>query len=256
MDLITSKQNPLVKKLASYKQKKFRDMDNKFIAVGDKLISEITEDWEVDTWVVSESRQNDFETEEKIVLADHLFSFVSQQKSPQGVLAVLNKRYNQLHDLDVLKNSFYIYIEEMQDPGNLGAILRLAHSAGASGVITSHNACDIYHPKVLASSAGSIFHIPVVENVSLEELESWLHSYEIQFLSLAFENATSLYETELTKRYCIAVGNEGHGLSEKALAISNKNIFIPMLGKAESLNASMALAIAVYEGVRQRLENK
>jgi len=178
------------------------------------------------------------------------FVGLSDVETPQWILAVVRQDHFQLADLPKVKKPLIVFCVNVQDPGNLGTIIRTADSAGATAIILSKGTVDLYNPKVVRASMGSIFHLPIVQVVSVEQT--------IKHLGLKTV-ATSL---SATKNYCeedysdgavILVGNEGAGLDEKTVALCDANVKIPILGRAESLNVAVSTAVLLYEVVRQRM---
>ena len=151
------------------------------------------------------------------------------------------------------KNGFYVICEEINDPGNLGTVIRTAHAAGVDGVILSKGSVDLYNSKVLRSTMGSVFKIPVVQDADIKETADLMHKYGIKLFAAHLKGKKQHYEANYTKGCAFMLGNEARGLSEESAAICDELIKIPMPGGAESLNASVAAAVLIYEAVRQKL---
>jgi TrmH family RNA methyltransferase len=242
------------------KQKKHRDDTGLFLAEGEKFINEIPGGTVLE-YFVSQSynaKNPGFVrgTKENVtVLKDSVFESVSTNKTPQGKIALCRKMKNSLASLLAdSKNTLYILTEEINDPGNLGTIIRTAHAAGAAGVITSKGSAELYNPKTLQSAAGAVFKVPVVENADFSEVLPRLAQNGITVCAADIAGAVSLFDTDFTKPCAFLLGSEARGLSENSLKLSAKKVFIPMPGGAQSLNVSAACAVFVYEALRQRLK--
>ena len=152
------------------------------------------------------------------------------------------------------KNHFFILLERISDPGNLGTLIRTADAAGADCVFLSKGCVDLYNSKVIRSSMGSIFHLPVVINSEFDVLIENLKSKNINILAAHLKGKKTLYDINLTNGIGILIGNEANGLSDEISEKSTELIKIPMPGNAESMNVSVAGSIFIYEAVRQRIK--
>ena len=260
MKRIESRDNKWVKRLNGLKIKKNRDKEGVFVAEGLRFISEIPVHWEVEAYVVSESfaAENPLSLYEKkaevLCLPDGLFASVCDTENPQGILAVCKKLNWDADAVFRKKAPFLILAEELNDPGNLGTVIRTADACGADGVFLSKGSVDLYNPKVLRSTMGSLFHVPVFQNISLEELSATLRDKEIPLYAAHLRGEVYPYGLKLRDACAFLIGNEARGLSEKAADLCDRWVKIPMPGQAESLNASIAAGVLMYEVVRQRLE--
>ncbi len=188
------------------------------------------------------------------VVADDIFERISDTVTPQGILAIIDRREYQLEDiLGGRMNAIYMVLENLQDPGNLGTILRTAEASGVDGVILGENCVDMYNPKVIRSTMGAIFRVPFtyVENVR-EAIRIMSERGISTYAAILSEDAKEYDAFDYTTATAFVIGNEGNGLSEEAIRLSTSQVFIPMQGEAESLNASMAAGILMYEAARQR----
>lgn len=185
------------------------------------------------------------------VLPDNLFREVSDTENPQGILAVAKMPDYSLYET-VQGESLVVILEEVQDPGNMGTILRTAHAAGFNAVIVLKGSVDVYNPKTIRSSAGSIFHIPVILCENVEECMRYLKGMDIKIFGAHLDAKKSHYQVKLDKNAAILIGNEARGLSDGIIKYVDEKIKIPIPGGAESLNASVAAGIIIYEAVRQR----
>ena len=259
MEILQSPQNKLVKRLIGYQHKKGRDADGVFIAEGLRFAEEIPKDWDVVCYGFREDALSSnlfdavYGTVPCHIFSNRLFSMIAQTNTPQGVFAVCRqKRWALLDVLSHKQNGFFILAEELNDPGNLGTIIRTADAGGIDGVILARGSVDLYNPKVLRATMGSIFHLPIVEDVKIEEALAAFQNIGIQIIGAHLNGTRLPYDIDMKKPTAILIGNEARGLSDYASDCCNELIKIPMPGKAESLNASMAAGILIYEGVRQR----
>lgn len=258
--LIESNQNPIVKQLLLLKLKKERDKSNFFIAEGERFVKDIPNDWNIKMYIVSQTFKkngnlNILNTQTKIyTVTDSLFENISDTQTPQGVLAVCCQKKYTTSDILINKPYFLLLIEKLQDPGNLGTIIRVADAAGVTGIILSKATVDLYNPKVLRATMGSIFHIPIIQNADMENTIIELKQKNIKILGTHLNSNTTPYSINLKNNIAIIVGNEANGLSNSIANLTDVLIKLPMVGKAESLNVSMASGILLYEVLRQRQE--
>lgn len=254
--IITSTSNEQIKKIIQLKEKaKARKTTKTFTVEGIKMFSEIPESELVDTYV-SES----FEKENKGILvgkkyqvvSDAVFKKISDTVTPQGILAVVKQKSYTVEQIVENRNktkSCIVVLDRLQDPGNLGTIVRTGEGAGISGIIMSSDCADIYNPKVIRSTMGSIFRVPfaIVDDLSkaVEQLkDSGIVTYAAHLKGELYNSGT------LSDDCALLIGNEAKGLSEAVSEKADKLIKIPMEGKVESLNAAVATAILMYEARR------
>lgn len=262
MQVITSKENEQIKQIRKLKDKKYRDEMGLYIVEGIKTVNEaIAEEANIQTIVISDDSNEQDELKQKILyevakyniiyVSEKVFEFISEVMHPQGILAVIKKKsetkINYNEDLIVL-------LDNIQDPGNLGTIIRTVDSIGLSQILLSKGTVDSYSPKVVRSTMSGIFRVNTIEIENtihtLKEIKK--HGYRIVATSL--ETDKSIYDISYNKT-AIIIGNEASGVSKEVLDIADERIKIPMIGKTESLNASVATGIVLYEAVRQKLNN-
>ena len=181
---------------------------------------------------------------------------LSDTKAPQGVLAVIRTPEQNLRQLRPGtasdNNAPVIILDRVQDPGNLGTIIRTADAAGALGLILLEGCVDAYSPKVVRASMGSLFHLPVVQDVTAEEALTWCYRNGYEPAATALKNAQNVYKADISKKMAFLFGNEANGVAEELQAAAETRLFIPMAGLAESMNVAMAAGIILFEGLRQR----
>ena len=252
---ITSSSNNKCKYVKSLSQKKTRQKCGEYTIEGIKSVSDalksertITALYLYDSFYNNEA----FSYPENIPLYkvnDDIFSKICDTVAPQGILAVVKMEKADSFEVDLSKA--YIYCDCINDPGNLGTIIRTADAAGFGGVLLSEGCVDLYSPKTVRSSMGSFFNMQVVTDVSYDMLKSYKDKGFSLFGGALGANTIDYREADMKKPSIIIVGNEANGISETVMEMC-QCVKIPILGKAESLNAGVAAAILMYELVRQR----
>ena len=194
------------------------------------------------------------------LVAEALFSTISETDSPQGILLVMERKQRvSLAEMHAGaygdEPPLYIVLDRVQDPGNIGTILRTADAVGATGVILLHGSADIYSGKVVRATMGALFHVPFAVHVAAEELTHFAQEKGMDLLATACDaEARTHFEANLRRPAVIVFGNEANGVSEEILRVS-EHIYIPMRGHAESLNVSAAATAVMYEALRQRIHS-
>lgn len=257
--MITSNQNPLIKELQLLqKKKKERTKQGVFIVEGLRAVQEIPEGWRVHKYVVAESFISVAHALLRnlkipvIFVADPVFEAISDTRTPQGIMAVVSQFDYKLDQVITKENGFFIVADQVQDPGNLGSLIRTAHASGAHGVFLSKGCVDVYNPKTIRATMGSVFHIPVFVELDIEWILGALLKEGTTVYGAALEMSASLYDYDYRKKTAIVIGNEANGIGDQTKSLLSKLIKIPMPGGAESLNASIAAGICMFEVVRQR----
>jgi len=184
-------------------------------------------------------------TEVNVVeVTDEVMQAMTSTVTPQGIVMVCSIPSYRLSDISITPESFFIYLDRIQDPGNAGTILRSADAFGARAIITSPQSVDMYSPKVVRSTAGSLWHIPVFESIELSTLLAEINNPECIVLSSHADESIVDFRASGP---CVAIfGNEGAGTSSAELAITARTVAIPMSGQAESLNLSAAASIVMF----------
>lgn len=182
------------------------------------------------------------------LVSPELFAHISDTQTPQGVLAVI-KALDKNALFDTIKNGGkFLVLDNVQDPNNLGAILRSAEAFGVTGVILSADCCDVFNPKVVRGSMGAVFRLPVC---IAEDLPQWLAAHpQLHTYAAVVGDAQPVTEIRFAEPCAVVIGNEGNGIRQATAAACHQRITIPMNGKAESLNASVAAAILIWEMVK------
>ncbi len=188
---------------------------------------------------------------EPVIVADSVFRSMSDTGSPQGIMALVRMEMYTLEAMCAVPNPFLLIVDRLQDPGNMGTIIRTAEGAGVTGIVVSSDSVDLYNPKVVRSTMGSVFRVPVYVSGQLPEDVDFLKRRGITIYG-AHLDGDNLYEAGLTEACGFLIGNEGNGLSDAVAAAADKLIKIPMMGRVESLNAAVSTAVIAYEVLRQR----
>jgi TrmH family RNA methyltransferase len=258
LEYIQSKDNLLIKDIKKLKEKKHRKDSNMFLVEGFRFAEEaLDSDFEVVHIFINargESKYENSSVKDKLQkntkvysVSDNLFKSICDTDNPQGIIAVVrNKAVEIKYD-----HGFYMLADKIQDPGNMGTIIRTAHAAGALGVIITKGTVDIYNEKTLRATMGSIFKIPIIEDKDLTLVHE-LRNGGFKLVTSSLDTDKNFYDIDLKEKVIISVGNEGNGISEEIYEISDLKIKIPMPGGAESLNAAVAASIMMYEVVRQK----
>ncbi len=285
MQVISSKDNEFIKHIKKLKDKKYRDLNNEYIIEGIKIIEEainekanikqvvICDDCEK-TSNISKELMYEIARYECIYVTKKIFDSLTDVSNPQGILAIVEKnavksKISNIKDSEksetigveekeiIAENEIdynqdiIVALDDIQDPGNLGTILRTVDSIGINQILVSKGTADSYNPKVVRSTMGAIFRVKIIECEDLENTlkEIQKHNFEIVVTSLQTKN--SIYDIDYKKKV-IVIGNESNGVEPRIQKIADKKVKIPMLGKTESLNASVATGIILYEYVRQK----
>lgn len=261
--IITSSANAQVKHLIQLQKKsKLRTQQDVFIVEGIKMYQEVPQERLVHTYA-SESFYNKkkelFSGKEKnlTILADRVFESVSDTKSPQGILCLVRQYHYGYQDLlgTPGEKALIMALENIQDPGNLGTILRTAEGAGVTGILMTEGCVDLYNPKVIRSTMGSVYRMPFCYVSDFGETICKLKKEGVKWYA-AHLRGTGAHDTEnYTGPSGFLIGNESKGLSDETAGLADAYVRIPMCGQVESLNAAVASAILMYEANRQRRGN-
>lgn len=262
MQFISSKNNRIIREAASLSEKKYRDEQGAFLIEGPNIVKEAIEQGGRIRFIFIRAGAESPELAEIMQiageknlsvyeLADDAFAKVTHTDSPQDIAAVFEKKQPDAKDFfEKAKNGNILVIDRLQDPGNVGTVIRSAEAFGFAGIILMKGSADIYQPKIVRSSAGSILRMPFITCESPVEVIELLNLYGKKIYTAAADAESSVYDTDFNNA-AIVIGNEGNGVSEEFLKTS-KTVGIPMSGRAESLNAAIAAAIIMYESQRQK----
>lgn len=263
--MITSVSNDKVKHIAALNKKAaLRREEDVFLAEGVRLFEEILPNSIKEAYLTKEGAGTLkerghfdidalFATGRAEYVSDDVFAKMSDVVTPQGALAVVNRfHYNRKDLLKGPGEPLIMILCDVQDPGNLGTVLRTAEAAGVSGVVLVGDCADIYNPKVVRSTMGAIFRLPFVAENEIGGITDFLKAEGIKVWAAALDQAEVFSERDYRAGTAFMVGNEGRGLKEEHIKAADGGVIIPMAGKTESLNASVSAALLVYEAARQR----
>lgn len=259
--MISSTSNQQIKNLIQLQKKaKVRQEQGAFVVEGIKMFEESKADGHLVKAYVSESFYNEkckednnyFGTFSYEVVSDSVFKEASDTMTPQGIMAIVKMPE---YDLDYLLDKEKInlmVLEDLRDPGNLGTIIRTAEGAGFHGIILSKESVDVYNPKVIRSTMGGIFRMPLFYVENFKEMLEKLKGKGVTIYAAHLKGASFYDKVTYPSKCAILIGNEANGLSDEVAEISDYRIKIPMEGQVESLNAAIASSIIMYEVYRQK----
>ncbi|MGN0204077.1 MAG: TrmH family RNA methyltransferase [Coprococcus sp.] len=256
--MITSASNQQMKRIRELLNKgKERRKEKCFVAEGIRMVAETPKE-RLEKMYVSESffrnppELRGVDLSEAVVVQDQVFRQISDTQTPQGIMAIVRQSEQSLEDILAQKDMLLLFLENIQDPGNLGTIMRTAEGAGVTGLIMSRDTVDIYNPKTIRATMGSLYRMPFVYvddfcDTVLQAKKRGVCVYA------AHLKGTEYYDRkDYRQSVGFMIGNEGNGLTKEAADCATDYIRIPMSGQLESLNAAVAAAILMYEARRQR----
>lgn len=261
MEFIQSVHNPKIKAWYQLHSKKGRDTSGSYLIEGAKLIAEaIQADQEIEVLLIE--HEKGIPREINALIADKneeipivkvtpsIIEKLSEMSTPQGMMAVVKQKHHTMAQILERKPSFILLVDEIQDPGNLGAMIRSADAAGVEAIILGNGTVDLYNSKVIRSAMGSLFHLPIL-SADLSQLIPQLQHDGFQVIGTSSYAEKSYFDIDYTKKTAILVGNEARGMSEDRKKQVTEMVKIPLMGQAESLNVTMATTVILYERVRQ-----
>ena len=264
--VITSTQNETIKEIERLKTTKGRKEAQAYLLEGVRFLEEALKSGARIRQAFFTSRM--FETDRTKVLMDqlktqcvllqevseHVLKKISDTDSPQGVVVVMEKPQSEETAFFEPSIGMAILLEEIQDPGNLGTILRTAYAAGVKEIFLSKGTVDPFNPKALRSTMGAIFNLRLHTGVDSIEIINMARSQGYKALVADLHKAEPYYEVDFNEKFLLVMGNEAQGLNSETIEACNKAIKIPMPGGAESLNVSLATGIILFEALRQRAQ--
>ncbi|MBN7774238.1 TrmH family RNA methyltransferase [Clostridium aminobutyricum] len=270
MKKITSQDNKIMKLYQQLENKKYRDKYGKYLIEGPNVIEEALQNRVLpESLIVSESYwerselkqlcnqygklKNSNPEESLFLVEDKLFLKLMQTEHSQGIIGIVQKReYGEEEFFHLRKEGSgnFLILDRLQDPGNVGTIIRTADAAGYEGILVLKGTVDLFSPKVVRACTGSLFRMPLFFVDTPIEAVELLAKYGKKVVSTGFETDTYYYDIDLTSNIGLVIGNEGNGICQSLLEQSNEVVKIPMSGSVESLNAAVAAAILMYESVR------
>ena len=260
--MISSKDNEFIKHIKKLKDKKYRDMNKEFVIEGIKLIREAIEEKAerkqiiicdncLDSDIIPKELMYEIAKYECVYVTESIFKVISDVNTPQGILAIIGRNAGEAQ-IDYMQD-IIVALDDIQDPGNLGTILRTVDSIGLNQILVSKGTADSYNPKVVRSTMGAIFRVKIIECKDLENTLKEVKKHKFKLVVTSLQTEKSLYDINFDKKL-IVIGNEANGVEQKIQDLADEKIKIPMLGKTESLNASVATGIVLYEYVRQKIK--
>lgn len=255
--MITSTANQQIKNLIQLQKKgKARKEQNVFVVEGIKMFREAPADWIVKTYVSTEFLKKEeascLKGRDYEVVEDRVFKTMSDTQTPQGILSIIKQPAYELQKILSTEKPLLMLLENLQDPGNLGTIMRTAEGAGVTAVLMSRETVDIFNPKTIRSTMGSIYRVPFLYVEDLKTILPLLKEKGIRTYAAHLKGTQSYDEKDFTGGTAFLIGNEGNGLTDELSDLADEYLRIPMYGQLESLNAAVASAILMYETQRQR----
>ncbi len=260
--MITSLTNKKIKNLVQLAEKaKYRNQQDVFLVEGSKMFWEAKEEEVKEVYVTElflKKAEEQGKLREKLektgyeTVTEEVFKKISATITPQGILAVVKQSHYELEQLCKKDNPLLFILEDIQDPGNLGTIIRTAEGAGVDGIVMSRNTVDVYNPKTIRSTMGSIYRMPFYYTPNLSDTMEELKQKGISIYAAHLKGKKAYYDLDLTKATAFLIGNEGNGLRKETADQAQEYMIIPMEGQVESLNAAAASVILMYEAARQR----
>jgi len=254
---ITSRENSIYKLVRALSQKKARENSGLFLIEGTRLVEEAnSRGVKIKYLIINEIAENVPKINQDcqvLRLPNNLFKKVSNTVSSQGIIAVVEQIEISFADIILGTNPLVVVLNGLQDPGNLGTIIRTSAAAGATAVLLTEGTVDLYNPKVVRSTMGSLFQVPIVSGLDDNEAVKWLNYNSINIMVADLDSKEYYYSANLKDSFALVIGNENRGANDIWRKAAYKKIKIPILGSTESLNASVAAGIILYDAVRQRL---
>ena len=264
MESITSVNNPQVKAAACLKTKKHRAEAGAFLAEGLRSVREAIAYGQVRSLFVTDTEADRLgEWLDKALsqgaslyrVDDKVMAKLSDTKTPQGIVAVVSLPSPSLEALapgPEEADAPVVILDRVQDPGNLGTIIRTADAVGVRALLLLEGCADAYAPKVVRASMGSLFHVPVLSDLAPEDVLSWCSRQGYRTVATCLDGARDLYRTTLPGRLAFLLGNEANGVAPALQQAADERVYIPMAGKAESMNVAMAAGVLLFEAFRRR----
>ncbi|HBR21448.1 MAG TPA: RNA methyltransferase [Nitrospiraceae bacterium] len=261
---ITSSSNPKIKEGLDIKNKRSKYKHAAFIIEGPHLVetalasgNKINTVFFTDSFRTKKDRQKILreiakKTDEIFEVTEQIMNKLADTETPQGIIAIASYDIEPLEEIKFKSAPLIVAVDRVQEPGNLGTIIRISDAAGADAVIILKGTCDAFMQKTIRATAGSIFNVPIIY-AGTDKFIEWLKSNGIMLIATALDSDKSIFDAGLKKPIAFVFGNEAHGVSNEIKKKADLILKIPILGKAESLNVSASAAVCLYEAVRQRL---
>ena len=259
IDYIQSKDNKTIKHIISLQQRKYRQKFGEYTVEGIRAVTDIGKKDFLRSILIRESKRSELEplvqkgftVSSVYVVQDPIFDKIEHSVNGQGILGIAKKCVNDLHSL-IVEDGLYVALDGVQDPGNLGTIIRTAVAAGAKGIFLLKGTVDPFNEKCVRSTMSALCNIPIFEDVTLSEFYDFIKDNTIKTYVTSLDNAKPYHTISYSKRTMIILGNEGNGVSRDIIEMCDQAITIPMYGDIESLNVSIAAALCMYK-VREQI---
>lgn len=254
--IITSRENKIFKLAKLLKTQKGRAEKGLFMIEGFRIVKDaLSKGIKAECIIVKDGTEIDFTADCPVyAFAPKLFSEIAETVSPQGVIAICPVKKCGLEDILSLEKKCVVMCEALQDPGNIGTVIRTAHAADCGGVILTKGCCDLYNPKIVRATMSAMFSVPVVSGAESQNVIEYFRTNGYKIVAGALtDSAVDFYSADLSGKVLIIIGNEGNGVEESTLSLCDSVLKIPMRSDAESLNAAVAGSVMVYEHYRQNL---
>lgn len=259
IDYIQSKDNKTIKHIISLQQRKYRQKFGEYTVEGIRAVTDLGKKGFLRAILIRESKrseleslvQKDFSISSVYVVQDPIFDKIEHSVNGQGILGIAKKCINEIHSF-IVEDGLYVALDGVQDPGNLGTIIRTAVAAGAKGIFLLKGTVDPYNEKCVRSTMSALCNIPIFEDITLSEFYDFIKDNTIKTYVTSLENAKPYHTISYTKRTMVILGNEGNGVSKEIIEMCDQAITIPMYGDIESLNVSIAAALCMYK-VREQI---
>lgn len=254
--IITSRDNKIFKLAKLLKTQKGRVEKGLFMIEGFRIVKDaLGKGIKAECIIIKDGTTLDFSADCPVyAFAPKLFSELAETVSPQGVIAICPVKKCGIKDILSLGKKCVVMCEALQDPGNIGTIIRTAHAADLGGVVLTKGCCDLYNPKIVRATMSGMFSVPVVSGAESEKVIEYFRENGYKIVAGALtDSAVDFYSADLSGKVLIIIGNEGNGVEESTLSLCDSVLKIPMRSDAESLNAAVAGSVMVYEHYRQNL---
>ncbi len=258
MEHITSRSNRWIKLALRLKQKKWRDREGLFLLEGLRGVTDVLSQHVRDALCFVEEGRFPDETVEGLVqegkklhwrflsVDEDMMKLLSGTEHGQGILLICHKQNHDKKELLRPLDGYYVVLDSVQDPGNMGTIVRTSAAAGVKGLILTEGCTDIYAEKVVRSSMGSILRLPIYEGVDISFLKDMKERSGLPFYGTALQNGRPYKEIGPVEKGVFLFGNEGNGIRDDILSMTDENLYIPLPGHVESLNVSIAAAVMLF----------
>lgn len=260
--VINSIKNERIRRYRRLRKRHFRYKEQRFLVEGSRAVREaLYSHREIECIICDQRGGKDLEAYADLIrerdiscysVTDEVMTALSTTVTPQGITAICHMLHMDMAELLDLHPSFLLVANRVRDPGNLGNMVRVADAAGTEGMIICKESVDIYNPKTVRSTAGSIFHLPISINMGIAEAVRNLHESGYTVYAADAHQGSNMWEIEWPDRLALVMGNEAWGMPEEEGALADAKVRVPLFGKAESLNVSAAAAVLLYEVRRRR----